>query len=157
MSENQPLELDPQFRAALRDIVNRIPFNQVLGLELGHIDLDRVEIGLAMRDELVGNHFHGILHGGVIASILDVAGGCMALVGAHQRSRGLSPEARERILTRVGTIDMRVDFLRPGKGSTFLASARLLRTGNKVAVTRMELHDDRGELIALGTGTYLCG
>ena len=57
----------------------------------------------------------------------------------------------------MGTIDLRVDYLRPGRGTHFLAEARLLRAGNKVAVTRMELHNDKEELLAVGTGTYLCG
>ena len=52
---------------------------------------------------------------------------------------------------------MRVDYLRPGRGIAFNATAMLLRTGNKVAVVRSELHADDGTLIALGTGTYLCG
>ena len=49
---------------------------------------------------------------------------------------------------------MRVDYLRPGHGEWFEAKGTILRTGNKVAVTRMELHNDSGELIAIGTGAY---
>jgi len=49
---------------------------------------------------------------------------------------------------------MRVDYLRPGLGQWFEAKGYILRTGNKVAVTRMELHNDTGELIAIGTGAY---
>jgi acyl-coenzyme A thioesterase PaaI-like protein len=32
-----------------------------------------------------------------------------------------------------------------------------MRTGKKVAVTRMELHNDEDLLIAVGTGTYIVG
>ena len=57
----------------------------------------------------------------------------------------------------MGTIDLRVDYLRPGIGKHFIASSFILRAGNKVAVTRMELHNDNGEHIAVGTGAYLVG
>jgi len=55
----------------------------------------------------------------------------------------------------VSTIDLRVDFLRPGLGKWFVATAYTLRTGNRVAVTRIELHNDRNDLIAVGTGSYV--
>ena len=42
---------------------------------------------------------------------------------------------------KMSTIDMRVDYLRPGSGEYFISSAYLVRTGNKVAVTRMEFHN----------------
>ena len=56
-----------------------------------------------------------------------------------------------------GTIDLRVDYLRPGLGKHFAATGSILRTGKKVSVTRMELHNDKGILIAVGTGTYVVG
>ncbi|MCY1558960.1 hypothetical protein D9M68_959450 [compost metagenome] len=110
-----------------------------------------------MKDELVGNFVHGILHGGVIASLLDVAGGAMALIGAFERHQQLPSAERMTRLSKLGTIDLRIDYLRPGRGKRFTASAVLLRSGNKVAVVRSELHSDDGTLVAVGTGTYLCG
>jgi acyl-coenzyme A thioesterase PaaI-like protein len=50
-----------------------------------------------------------------------------------------------------------VDYLRPGKGTEFLATGVVMRAGRKVAVTRMEMHSDAGVLIAVGTGTYIVG
>ena len=60
-------------------------------------------------------------------------------------------------LSKVGTIDMRVDYLRPGTGKHFTATGWILRTGGKVAVTRMELRNEEETLIAVGTGTYTVG
>jgi uncharacterized protein (TIGR00369 family) len=56
-----------------------------------------------------------------------------------------------------GTIDLRVDYLRPGWGRQFLASGTVLRAGRRVAVTRSELHNDEGVLVAVGTGAYITG
>ncbi|WP_312959633.1 thioesterase family protein [Stutzerimonas nitrititolerans] len=142
---------------AVRQMFERIPFNLVLGIELDEISAERVIMHLSMKDDLIGNFVHGILHGGVIASLLDVAGGAMAMVGAMDKHRHLRAPERAAQLARLGTIDLRIDYLRPGRGQRFTATAMLLRSGNKVAVVRSELHNEKGTLVAVGTGTYLCG
>jgi len=64
-------------------------------------------------------------------------------------------EARLERFGRVSTIDVRVDFLRPGIGNCFVPATCVLRTGKKIAVMRTELHNDRNDLIAVGTGSYI--
>ena len=154
---DQPSFLCPVQQQAVRDLFERIPFNLALGIELDEISAERVVMHLSMKDELIGNFVHGILHGGVIASLLDVAGGAMAMVGALARLGDLDESERAARLSRLGTIDLRIDYLRPGRGQRFTATAVLLRSGNKVAVVRSELHNEKGILVAVGTGTYLCG
>ncbi|BCG22176.1 thioesterase family protein [Pseudomonas sp. No.21] len=156
MSDND-FVLTPELQQAVRRFFERIPFNQVLGIQLGELSQEQVTMHLPMKDELIGNFVHGILHGGVISSLLDVTGGAMALIGAFERHRGLSTAERMERLSKLGTIDLRIDYLRPGRGRAFTATAVLLRSGNKVAVVRSELHADDGTLVAVGTGTYLCG
>ena len=56
---------------------------------------------------------------------------------------------------KLGTIDLRVDYLRPGFGELFVSTGYALRTGNKVAVTRIELNNDQNDLVAVGTGSYV--
>lgn len=139
------------------NFMQQIPFNNHIGLQVHSFENDEAVFKINMRDELVGNWLHGILHGGVIASALDVAGGTAALVGAYRRQEDLPKDERVKNLSKLGTIDMRVDYLRPGKGKEFYASASILRIGSKVAVTRMEFKNEEDELIAVGTGTYMCG
>lgn len=143
--------------AAIGQFFARIPFNQQLGIEIQSLGRQRAVMRLPMRPELVGNFVQGILHGGVIASLLDVTGGAMALIGACERLAELPVNERMARLARLGTIDLRIDYLRPGRGSAFVASAVPLREGNKVAVVRSELQNEDGVLLAVGTGTYLCG
>ncbi len=141
------------------NFLEQIPFNKVLGLIPSKLSGDYCEFKMKMKDELIGNFLQGILHGGAISTALDVTGGAMAMVAAWQRLKEHKVPASERpkTLAKLGTIDMRVDFLRPGKGEEFTIGATLLRIGNKVAVTRMEFSNEKGDLIAVGTGTYLCG
>jgi len=134
---------------------NRIPFNQLLGLRVEVLDFDGVRIRIDMRPELVGNFIHGTLHGGVISSVLDVTGGLTAFMSLLKKMGHVSTEEKLERLAKFGTIDIRVDYLLPGRGKYFIATGTVLRTGNKVAVARMELHNDENVLIAVGTGTYV--
>ena len=108
-------------------------------------------------EQLIGNPLQNILHGGVIASVLDVAGGIMAVSSALGRLSDVAPAELIERVGKMSTIDIRTDYLRPGRGQHFTATARVIRAGNKVAVCRMELHNEQGVHIALGTGTYLVG
>lgn len=145
-------------RETLRRIFEeRIPFNRWLGLRVESVDPGRISLSFETRPEYVGNFLRGSLHGGVISATLDVAGGLAAFVEVME-SMGEVTEAE--ILDRLaglGTIDLRVDFLRPGSGRRFTATAFIQRAGNRVAVTRMELHNDNDELIAVATGAYMVG
>ncbi|HOP48790.1 MAG TPA: thioesterase family protein [Desulfobacteraceae bacterium] len=142
--------------AAINERFNeKIPFNKVLGLKVDSISYESVKISFQMRHDLLGHYNRGMLHGGAISSVIDVAGGLAALMGVQQKMSGESLEARLAKFGSVSTIDVRVDFLRPGTGKWFVATAYVLRTGKKIAVTRIELHNDKNQMIAVGTGSYV--
>lgn len=140
---------------AVREMFERIPFNQALGIELDEISTSRVVMHLSMKPELVGNFVHGILHGGVIASLLDVAGGATAMLGVFDRHRHLTEHERATRLARLGTIDLRIDYLRPGIGESFRMEAEVLRLGSRVASTRMSFLDADGKLLSTGSAAYI--
>jgi uncharacterized protein (TIGR00369 family) len=135
----------------------KAPFNKMLGFRLESVNKDGVCFRFEMREELIGNYVEQILHGGVISSALDTAGGVTALVAIIKEIAERQTVKKLKRIPKTGTIDLRVDYLRPGKGKYFLATGSIMRMGRKVAVTRMELHNDQGLLIAVGTGTYIVG
>ncbi|MDJ0089237.1 uncharacterized protein (TIGR00369 family) [Pantoea allii] len=137
--------------------IYHMPFNQALGLELDRLDADCAEISFTNKTMLVGNAAQQILHGGVTAAVLDVAAGMVCVSHALTRDESIREEVLRQRLSRMGTIDMRVDYLRPGRGERFIATSRLLRAGNKVSVARVELHNQQGDYLATATATYLTG
>jgi uncharacterized protein (TIGR00369 family) len=138
-------------------VEEQIPFNRVLGITVLGVDRTRARIGLTMRQELVGNFTRNSLHGGVISATLDLVGGMAALLAsAGQEGTDFAQEHLDRF-SNFGTIDLRVDYLRPGVGLEFEATGFALRTGKRVAVTRMEFRNEEDQLIAVGTGTYALG
>jgi uncharacterized protein (TIGR00369 family) len=148
--------MDEEFLSISNELFSeKIPFNKLLGLKVESISPDCVKTLFEMRDELMGNYKRKMLHGGVISSVIDATGGLAAFVGIQEKMQGKTLETKLERSSRISTIDLRVDFLRPGLGNRFIATAYTLRTGNKVVVTRIELHNDQNELIAVGTGSYL--
>ena len=135
----------------------RIPFNKVLGLTIQTMDEEHMQVKFDMRDELVGNFMRGNLHGGVISSVLDLVGGMNAWLGVMKQMKDRSLDDLVERFIKIGTIDLRVDYLRPGFGNYFISSGNIMRTGNRVSVVRMELENDQKQLIAVGTGTYIVG
>lgn len=135
----------------------KIPFNKVLGLKIESLKMEDVRVKFDMKDAFIGNYVHGILHGGVISAVLDTTGGLTASLGVLQKMKGQTAEEIGKSLTKIGTIDLRIDYLRPGKGNCFVATGAIMRSGRRVSVTRMELYNDQDVLIAVGTGTYIVG
>ncbi len=143
---------------AIREIFeDSVPFHRFLNLKIQDLETGCPKLNVKMRDVFVGNFVRGNLHGGVISSLLDVIGGIVAFVDVVGRRDLKTTKEKLEFFSRTGTIDIRVDYLRPGFGDEFIASAYVLRTGNKVAVTRMELHNNDDLLIAVGTGAYVIG
>ena len=136
---------------------DHMPFGKLVGLNIKRLESGEVEIRVPWNDSLMGNSFHKILHGGVTATMLDTVGGLTAILYALDILPEEEMEEFSGKLRNLGTIDMRVDYLRPGKGEEFIATAEVIRKGNKVAVCRMELHNEKGTHIAFGTGTYMVG
>lgn len=149
---------DQEFLSVIMELFSeKIPFNKIIGLRICSVNSDCVKTQFDMRDALVGNQNRGMLHGGVISSAIDATGGLAAFVSIQKSMRGKTLEAKLEKSSKMSTVDLRVDFLRPGIGKKFTVTASNLRTGNKVVVTRIEMHNDKNELIAVGTGSYLVG
>jgi uncharacterized protein (TIGR00369 family) len=149
-------EEQAQLDAALADLFERrITFNQVLGLVVESARAPAPRIRFAMRPELVGSAMHGRLHGGVISAVLDAMGGFALMVAIGERHADENTLQVMHRFTRMGTIDLRVDFLRPGVGAHFVASADVTRLGGRIGSTQMRLVSDQGTLIATGAAAYV--
>ncbi len=151
---DQPFE--PAFVAGLTSMFEeRIVFNKVLGLKLVELSGERVRCRIDMRPELIGHYQHQRLHGGVISAALDATGGMAVMAAIGARHMDEAPEQRLGRFTKLGTIDLRIDYLRPGVGPHFVTSAEVIRLGSRVARTRMEFRGADGTLLATGAAAYI--
>lgn len=133
----------------------RISFNQVLGLKVVTLEPARPTLRFDMRPELVGHYLYGRLHGGVISAVLDTMGGLALMLAIGEKHADEAAEAVLHRFARMGTIDLRVDFLRQGIGKHFLATAEVTRLGGRVGSTQMRLANDEGMLIATAAAAYM--
>lgn len=141
---------------AFRELFERmITFNQTLGVQVVSVDPAAPRIRFDMRPELVGHFLYDRLHGGVISAVLDATGGFALMCAIGEKHKDESAEQVLLRFARMGTIDLRVDFLRPGKGEHFIASARVSRLGGRIGSTQMTLENDAGTLIATGSAAYV--
>lgn len=144
--------------AALHELFEqRIAFNRLLGLKVETTSPDGggPRIRFAMRPELVGHYLYGRLHGGVISATLDAMGGFALMVAIAERHADESAWQVMHRFARMGTIDLRVDYLHPGMGREFVASAQVTRLGGRIGSTQMRLVNDEGKLIATAAAAYV--
>lgn len=132
-----------------------ISFNKLLGLQIESLRGDDLRCRFAMRPELVGHYTYGRLHGGVISAVLDALGGLALMVAIAERHPADNALQVMHRFSRMGTIDLRIDFLRQGLGRHFVASAQVLRLGGRIGSTQMRLANDEGVLIATGAAAYV--
>lgn len=142
--------------AALAELFEHlVTFNQTLGLKVVRLGPGGPQLRFEMRPELVGHYQHGRLHGGVISATLDAMAGLAIMVALGEKHPEESADQVMHRFSRLGTIDLRVDYLRPGIGRHFVASAEVMRLGGRVGSAQMRLVNDADLLVATGTASYM--
>jgi len=112
-------------------------FNHYLGIRILRKHPNGVTVECRMRKELM--NFAGVLHGGVIATLADVAVGQSLVLRGH----------------RTTTVELKINYLRPITGSKVTARAHLLRIGKTLSTARVDVFDDRRNLAAVALVTYM--
>ena len=124
----------------LRKFIATIPFNELLGIRLVRAHKDGVTIECKLRDELL--NASGVLHGGVTATMADVAVGIAIM---HHLGR---PRAAT-------TVEMKLNYLRPVIHGKIVARARLLRVGQSICCGSVSLYDGAKQLVGSALVTYM--
>jgi uncharacterized protein (TIGR00369 family) len=134
--------VDPEIMRQIAE--EMIPFNRFLGLRAVSIAHGAIELEIPWRDELIGDPMKGVMHGGVMSMLADTAGGLAVW------------SALPNMMSRVSTIDLRVDYLLPGKQETLRAEAKTVRVGKTVGVADVRLFQpsEPGATVATGKGVY---
>jgi uncharacterized protein (TIGR00369 family) len=154
--QSAPSVFEPEFVQGLTRIFEEgIVFNKTLGLKITSIAPEQVRARIDMHNALVGHYSYNRIHGGVISAGLDAMGGLAVMAAIGARHMDESVEARLHRFSKLGTIDLRVDYLRPGIGEYFELRAEVMRLGSRVASTRMEFLGADGKLLSTGSAAYI--
>lgn len=117
------------------------PFQAFLGFDVTDWRDDHAELSLAVRPE-----FHnrtGVVHGGIVATLLDTAGG---IAGCY------APPGQPLRHTR--TITMTTNFIAPAQASRIIARGRVVGGGRKIFFSEMTCETPDGTLISTATASY---
>lgn len=160
MKTPEPVQIVKHRRdSALQTLVGAIPYAQFLGIDFERHG-DELTAVLSYNERLIGNPILPALHGGVIASFLEVTAIVelsWAMLWDDLEAGRLTPESMAKDLPRLPkTIDFTVDYLRTGLPRDAYARARVNRSGRRYASVHVEAwQDNRSRLFAQATGHFL--
>ncbi|MFX1378523.1 MAG: PaaI family thioesterase [Promethearchaeota archaeon] len=120
-------------------LYDKIPFYSTLGFELQEIANGRAHFEIEIRKELTQN---GMIHGGVLASLIDSTCACAAL-------SLILPDGY------VTTIDLQVEFLKPVSKGRLKAKAKCLKSGKNIFFCKAKIWNEIGDLISTGSSQLL--
>src|SRR5450432_2355760 len=128
-----------------RAFLNGHAFNHLIGFELVRVHRDGLTIQCRVRPELLNSA--GAVHGGVTASLADVAVGS----ALHHHFGGTR---------RFTTVELKVNYFRPVTEGRLLARSRLVRIGSRICVgqvdlSQVDLSDEHRRSVGLAIVTYM--
>ncbi|MEZ6186141.1 MAG: PaaI family thioesterase [Planctomycetota bacterium] len=127
-----------------RELFGKHGFDAALpGMTLGEVGATSAEVTLEVSEQVA--NMVGTLHGGAIATLVDVAG-TIAIMAADQAHR---PGV---------TTDLNVSYFAAGRlGDTVTARAQVLKSGKTLAFVSVDLTNPQGALLAQGRMTKFMG
>ena len=130
--------------ASLREWMAGIPHQRAIGFTLVEMGADFAVGRVPYRGALVGNPANGVVHGGIVTTLLDTVGGMAAL-------------ARQGEFLVMATLDLRIDYLRPSTpGEDIAARVECYKLTRNVAFTRgFAFNGDPGDPLASMSATYM--
>jgi uncharacterized protein (TIGR00369 family) len=133
-------DLDPRRLERARDAFRSVAYAKFLGLEMGEVGDGTASVHLDVRDELL--QYHGVVHGGAIASLIDTATAFAVL-------------SRIDLDDHITTTDLTIHYLRPVSSGRMTATARIVRGGRRLFVLSVDVTNDNGALVATAVTTYI--
>lgn len=119
----------------------RVPFLEHLRAQPITLEPGRARLELVIEQQHLRNL--GIMHGGVLAAVLDTVMGMAASTRAAQGQF-------------VVTVQLNVNFVRPAwLGETLVGTGIVQHAGKQTAVARGEVHTAEGALVGTGSGTFM--
>ncbi|MGA2098614.1 MAG: PaaI family thioesterase [Candidatus Acidiferrum sp.] len=128
-----------KYEAILRSRANETGATALLGLSL--MSLEKGHVVFSMRVKRRHKQFHGVVHGGVLATVADT----VAAIAAYTTV----PKG-----TEIATVELKINFLEPVPGGLIKAEGRVLRTGRNFVVTECEIFSEKGTLVAKALLTF---
>jgi len=124
----------------LKATVKNSPYPTHMRMTLDQIDIDRAAVVIQLADCHLQPY--GIVHGGVVATIIDTATFWAAFLRL--------PEADGLV-----NVDLKLNYLKSIVGGKLIARGNCLRPGRSISYSEASVYDEDENLIAHGTSTLM--
>ena len=126
----------------LQPLITAVPYFRWLGLRVDRRDEELITV-MPFQDMLIGNPMLPALHGGITGAFLESAA-MISLIGAMA-----TPKLPK-------TINITIEYLRPGRAVDTYATGIVTKQGRRVASVRAHAwQQDRNKLIATASTHFL--
>lgn len=138
--------VNPEVFEPMGQLFVSLPHCATLGFQYLGADGRKPVLKVDWREDLVGNPATGVLHGGIITSLVDT-------------TSAVSVTAQLERFETIATLDLRIDYLKAATpGKAIYCRAECYRLASQVAFTRAVCyHDDPDDPIAHGVATFMRG
>lgn len=123
----------------IEELLTDSPYHQFLGIQLKEITNESLTIKLPFKETFITGNDDGYIHGGLLATIIDIAGYFAIFQFLNQP---------------VPTIDLRIDYLRAARREDLFAEATVVKLGRSVSVADIVVTNADSKKIAVGRGLY---
>lgn len=138
---DQPQAINPEYATRLEELVLNSSYPRLIGMRLGSIDIDTATILLDIDAERHYQPF-GIVHGGVLATLIDTATFWAAFARLPQE-------------TGLVNVDLKLNYLQPAFSGRLTAVGRCVRPGRTINYAEAHVYDESGALLVHGTSTLM--
>ncbi|QTA78991.1 Phenylacetic acid degradation thioesterase [Desulfonema limicola] len=131
---------NPEYINELIETVKKSPFPSHMCMQLTGIKIDASEVEL----DAGKNHLQpfGIIHGGVIATLIDTATFWAAFLRIPENAGMVN-------------IDLKLNYLKSVNTGILTARGQTIRSGRSISYAEASVFDAQGELLAHGTSTLM--
>lgn len=121
------------------DVLHNNEFAKMIGMRLVEMRPNEAVIEIEMRDQL--RQPHGLLHGGVTATLIDTAMAFAVITCLAAREKA-------------STVDLNIHYLRPHLEGKISCAAQVVKAGKRLLTVSANVVNEQGKLIATALSTY---
>lgn len=121
-----------------KEVINS-PYHRFLGVHVAESTDDSLTLRLPFEDTFIAGDGVDYVHGGIIATIIDIAGYFSIL---------------QVLNIPAPTLDLHINYLRPAKKEDLYAKATIVKLGRTVSVANIVVTNEEGKEIAVGRGLF---
>lgn len=134
------LKPNPEYIEEAKRLLNESPYPAHMAMQLAELELDRAVVEIQVNN----NHLQpfGIVHGGVLATLIDTATYWAVFLRVPERS-GLV------------NIDLKLNYLKSVASGVLRAEGMAIRSGKSISYSEARIYDESGALLVHGTSTLM--